>query len=274
VLKRKNEDKNMENRHVIQGKVIYKSNDTCDLMIHVFEPAIRTQELASAIVFFFGGGWVDGTPAQFFEHCRYLASRGMVAFSAEYRVKNRHGITPRACVTDGKSAVRWIRSHAEELGLDRHRIAAGGGSAGGHVAACASLVQGYDNHGEDLEISSVPDALVLFNPVLDTSEPPIADRFGEDAEALSPQHHIRSGLAPTIIFHGKDDPVVPYAQIERFTAATQALGNRCELVGFKARTHGFFNYGRDDGSAFGETLRAADRFLISLGFLEGEPTLK
>ncbi|TFG67807.1 MAG: alpha/beta hydrolase, partial [Anaerolineales bacterium] len=239
-----------------------------------FEPVIRTQELTAAIVFFFGGGWVDGTPTQFFEHCRYLASRGMVTFSAEYRVKNRHSVTPRKCVTDGKSAMRWVRAHAIELGLDPLRIAAGGGSAGGHVAACASMLNGYEEQGEDLEISSVPDALVLFNPVLDTSQSPIADRFGSDAEYLSPQHHIRSGLAPTIIFHGKDDPVVPYAQIERYTVAMQAAGNRCELLGFEGRTHGFFNYGRDDGSAFGETLRAADRFLNSLGFVEGEPTLR
>ena len=164
----------MVNLKVIQGKVIYKTVDNFDLMMHVFEPAIRMQELTSAIVFFFGGGWVDGTPSQFFEHCRYLASRGMVTFSAEYRVKNRHGVTPRACVTDGKSAVRWVRAHAVELGLDANRLAAGGGSAGGHVAACTSMLSGYEEGAKDLEVSSVPDALVLFNPVLDTSAAPIA----------------------------------------------------------------------------------------------------
>ncbi len=259
---------------IIQGKVIYKSTSAYDLMMHVFEPAIRTQELTAAIVFFFGGGWVGGTPTQFFEHCRYLASRGMVTFSAEYRVKNRHGVTPRECVTDGKSAVRWVRAHAIELGLNPQRIAAGGGSAGGHVAACACLVNGYEEQGEDHTISSVPNALVLFNPVLDTSQAPIADRFGADAEALSPHHHIRPGLAPTIIFHGKDDPIVPYTQIERYTAAMVAAGNRCELQGFEGKTHGFFNFERDDGLAFGETIKAADVFLNSLGYVEGEPTFK
>ncbi len=167
----------MDNTKVIQGKVIYKTVDNFDLMMHVFEPATRNQKQTAAIVFFFGGGWVNGTPAQFFEHCRYLASRGMTTFSAEYRVKNRHGVTPRACVADGKSAVRWIRARASEYGLDAHRIAAGGGSAGGHVAACAGLLSGYEQEGEDLEVSSVPDALVLFNPVLDTSAARFADRL-------------------------------------------------------------------------------------------------
>ena len=79
--------------------------------------------ITAAIVFFFGGGWVGGTPKQFFPHCTYLASRGMVAISAEYRVKDRHGVTPLECVLDGKSAVRWVRAHASELGIDPTLIA-------------------------------------------------------------------------------------------------------------------------------------------------------
>jgi acetyl esterase len=258
---------------IIQGKVIYKTIDGVDLMMHVFEPAMRTPEPTSAIVFFFGGGWVDGTPAQFFEHCRYLASRGLVAFSAEYRVKNRHGVKPRASVMDGKSAVRWIRAHAEEYGLDVKRIAAGGGSAGGLVAACTAMVAGFEEEVEDRLVSAVPDALVLFNPVVDTSSPQFAERFIREGEALSPQHQIRPAIPPTIIFHGMADTEVPYALVERFALSMQEAGNRCDLLGFPDKTHGFFNFGRDDGSAYYETLRATDQFLTSLGFLDGVPTL-
>ena len=50
-------------------------------------------------------------------------------------------------------------------------------------------------------------------------------------------------------------------------------GNWCELVAFEGKAHGFFNYGRDGNTSFEETVRAMDRFLASLGYLEGEPAL-
>ena len=120
-----------------------------------------------AVVFFFGGGWNGGSPSQFAPHCEYLASRGMVAMTADYRVKSRQGTTPFDCVEDGKSAIRYVRQHAKELGVDPKKIAAGGGSAGGHVAAATGTVRGMDEKNEDSGISSKPDALILFNPVYD-----------------------------------------------------------------------------------------------------------
>ena len=246
--------------NIIQGKVIYKTVGDVDLMIHVFEPAVRMQKPASAIVFFFGGGWNNGTPEQFFEHCRYLASRGMVAFSAEYRI-------------DGKSAVRWIRMRTSEYGIDPQRIAAAGGSAGGHVAACTAMIPGFEQPDEDMSVSSLPDALVLFNPVVDTCTARFADRFAGECDLFSPLRHIRAGLPPTIIFHGTADSTAPYQSVESFAASMRKAGNHCELIGFKSKGHGFFNYGRDEGSAYIETVRAADEFLASLGFLDGEPTI-
>lgn len=141
----------------------YKTVGPDTLKLHVFRPDGHTPDArAPAIVFFFGGGWNGGTPSQFYPHCVYLASRGMVAFSAEYRVKSRHGTTPFECVKDGKSAIRWVRAHAAALGIDPGRVAAGGGSAGGHVAAAAGVVKGLDEPGEDMSISSRPAALVLL----------------------------------------------------------------------------------------------------------------
>ena len=146
----------------------YKKVGDVELKLHIFEPARNIKRTGSAIVFFFGGGWVGGSPSQFFPQCRHLADRGMVAMSAEYRIRSKHETTPFECVRDGKSAVRWIRVHANELGINSERIAAGGGSAGGHVAACTALIQGMDD--EQGVVSSTPNALVLFNPVIDTSK--------------------------------------------------------------------------------------------------------
>ena len=245
----------------------YKHTNNGTLQLHVFDVRNPNNTPRPAIVLFFGGGWVNGTPEQFFPHCAYLASRGMVAMSAEYRVQSRHGTTPFDCVTDGKSAVRWVRAHASELDIDPQRVAAGGGSAGGHVAACAATVPGFDTPGEDTRISAVPDALVLFNPVVDTMSERWAPRLNGRAVEISPLHHVRPGLPPTIIFHGIDDFVVPFEDVQRFTDAMQDAGNVCELVGFEGKGHGFFNFGREDGVAYHETLRATDRFLVEHSFL-------
>ena len=82
----------------------------------------------------------------------------MVAISAEYRVKSRNETTPFECVKDGKSALRWVRKNASKLGVDPQRIGAGGGSAGGHVAAAVATVPGLNDEEDDSPRQ--PDALV------------------------------------------------------------------------------------------------------------------
>jgi acetyl esterase/lipase len=194
----------------------------------------------------------------------------MVAISAEYRVKSRHGTTPFECVADGKSAVRYLRQHADELGIDPDRLVAAGGSAGGHVAACTATIPGYDEEGEDISISSRPNALVLFNPVVDTTKLGYgANRFDGDPTVLSPVHHVTAGLPPTIIFHGTADTTVPFENVERFSEKMHAAGNDCTLVPFQNKKHGFFNDGRDpDNRSYNETVAQMDAFLRTRGFLE------
>ena len=254
--------------------VVYKTIGEVELKLHIFEPPERdVKELSPAIVFFFGGGWVGGTPKQFYHQCEHFASRGMVAISAEYRVKNRHGTTPFECVTDGKSAIRWVRANAARLGVNPNKIVAGGGSAGGHVAACTGVIEGLDEEHEDHNISSKPNALVLFNPVVDLvgllQKRRSGKRFGNRIEELSPLQHVKKGVPPCIIFHGTADRTVPFESVECFSAAMKESGNVCRLVPFEGKGHGFFNYGRDkDNNSFKQTLQAADKFLTSLGYLK------
>ena len=262
---------------IVYKKTKDSKGKAVELKLHVFEPdGHKPGDKRAAIVFFFGGGWNGGTPSQFFQHCKYLASRGMWAASAEYRVRGRHGTTPFECVTDGKSAVRYIRANAAKLGVDPKRIAAGGGSAGGHVAACTGTVKGMDEKSEDASVSSRPDAMVLFNPVIYCGQDGgcgysrLKDRWKE----VSPLMNVSKETPPTILFHGKADPVVKYANAEKFAKAIKEAGRRCELVGFDGAKHGFFNFGRDGGAAYIKTVRAADVFLASLGFLKGKCTLE
>lgn len=267
-------------------EVVFKTIKDVKLKLGIFEPeGLKATDSRPAIVFFFGGGWNQGSPHQFYAHSKYLASRGMVAISAEYRVKSRHDVTPFECVTDGKSAIRWVRANADKLGIDPDRIAAGGGSAGGHVSACTGVIDGLDEPDEDTSVSSKPNALVLFNPVLvvpwrdestmtDEQQERIMERFGgRNPNGISPYHHVTPDDPPTIIFHGEADTTIPIRTARMFVEAMEKAGNRCELVAYEGKGHGFFNYGRDGGQAFYDTVRKADEFLTSLGYLQGPPTL-
>lgn len=261
---------------------VYKSVGDTQLSLYIFEPGSGPKTNRPAIVFFFGGGWVNGTPERFAPQCRYLASRGMVAITADYRVASRHQVKPTACVADAKSAIRWLRANATRLGIDPHRIAAGGGSAGAHIAASAATLPDFDEPAEDHKVSSVPDALVLFNPALvlaplegvelrgfGTNKSP--EQLGAEPVALSPAHHVRRGTPPTIILHGRADKTVPFASAEAFARVMHAAGNRCEVIGYDGQGHGFFNYGNGNNHNYRETLAAADAFLVSLGYLAPPP---
>jgi len=246
-------------------RVIYKKVDNVELALHMFSlREHKPDDSRPAIVFFFGGGWTGGAPEQFFPQAEHFASRGMVAISAEYRVARKHGTDPRACVSDGKSAMRYIRSNARDLGIDPTRIAAGGGSAGGHVAAAAATLSGFNEDGEDTSVSCVPDALVLFNPVFDNGPGGYGHgRVKDYWEDFSPLHNLSTDVPPTVIFLGDSDNLIPVATAEAYRDAMRNLGIRCELHIYPGQGHGFFNKSR-----FKETLMEADRFLTSLGYME------
>lgn len=235
-----------------------------------------------AIVFFFGGGWRSGSPEQFHQHCRQLASQGFVAATADYRVSSRHKTVAKTCVEDAKSAVRWLRTNAERLGIDPDRICAAGGSAGGHIAACTGTIKGFDQKQENQKISSVPNAMVLFNPacvlapiegknLLDAKRVGnLKVRLGVEPKALSPYHHISKQTPPTLIFHGKADVTVPYSTAEHFTQAMKKAGNTCRLVGFDDMPHGFFNHGRYENRPYLKTMMVMEAFFVELGWTGNE----
>ena len=259
---------------------VYKTIGGAQLAMHFFEPlGHQLTDRRAAALFFFGGGWSGGTVEQFAPHCRYLASRGMIGVVADYRVAQKHGTTPWECVKDAKSAVRWLRHNAESLGIDGERIAVGGGSAGGHIAAATATIAGLNETGEDVAVSAVPNALLLFNPVYDNGPGGYGhSQFGDRYLEISPFHNIRSGLPPTIVFLGTNDSFVPVETAQEFQKQMRDVGSRSELLLYKGQPHGFFNSIEFRKSSsprfFYETVHAMDRFLASLGYLQGEPTVK
>lgn len=253
----------------------YKEADGTKLNAWIFEPkdAAKAGAKRPAIVFFFGGGWSSGSPAQFERQCRHFAERGMVAITADYRVASRQHVNPPVCVSDAKSCIRWVRQNAARLGIDPERIVAAGGSAGGHLAAATATLPGFDQPGEDASVSAVPNALVLFNPVVmfapfnglvpkGFAQSVNPEKLGCAPEAISPIHHLHKGVPPTLILHGRADTTVPIDTIEAFVAEMKRLGNVCELAAYEGQPHGFFN-----AAKYEETVAAADAFLVSLGYL-------
>ena len=143
-----------QNRILISAdKIAYKKIDTTTLNLHVYKHLnFKKENTYNCILFFHGGGWNNGNPDLFKRQAMYFASRGMIAISAEYRIKSKHCTTPFEAVEDAKSAIRFVIKNAKEMNINPYMIAAGGGSAGGHLAAACGNIEGIDNRSEERRV--------------------------------------------------------------------------------------------------------------------------
>ncbi len=249
--------------------VVYKKTPQRNLNLYIFDPAgWRASNARPAMVFFHGGGWIGGHASQFFAQSANLARRGMVAISVGYRVSARDKTTPFQSVRDGFSAMRWIRSHAKELGINPKQIAAGGGSAGGQMAAAlATLTANWTKNGKHLNVSPRPDALVLFNPVIDNGPHGYGyKRVKARWKTFSPLENIKKGMPPTLVMFGTKDQLVPMTTAEAFRHKILDVKGRCDLIFFAGRKHGFFNYWPNHD----ETMGLMDRFLRTLHYISSD----
>ncbi len=221
----------------------YKEVNGRELFLHIFEPTNDQLRAPSACVLLIhGGGWVKGSPQAYYFLARPLRDMGLTVACLEYRLYDKDAVPPVGvidAVADAQDGMRYLHAHAQELNIDPARIIACGGSAGAHLAAGLALFddQGGANAPEDYR----PAALVLFNPVIDTSRQGFGyGKLRENWEAYSPLHRLQPGLMPTIIFHGTGDRTVPYAGPVAFTEKAQANGDTCVLVTSEGGDHGFY----------------------------------
>ena len=222
---------------ITREEIVYRTTPQGDLKMTIFYPdQWKPSDSRPAIVFFFGGGFTHGSPRQFFSKAGYLASRGMVAVSAEYRIN----IGREEPLLDCQAAYKFLHDHAREHGIDNTRLSAGGGSSGGR---CALSI---------LEAGQRPASLVLFNPGGIEIPQPAANQ------------------PPTILFYGSADPRYPAAQA--YWRNAQARKLPVQLYVAQGRPHGFFN-DTGDGSWHASTTYLADAFLAQQGFLQGKPTI-
>lgn len=250
-------------------RIAYKQWQGQPLHLDLFRAKGAAQRApGAALVLFHGGGWAHGSPAQFHPQCRHFSRMGLHCISVEYRVRLRHGSTPADALQDARDAMRHLRRQAQALGLDPRRIAAGGGSAGGHLAAALGVGLPWPDPGHDPAWPVRPDALVLLNPVVDLS-PGTPDHApaGDAWASLSPLHHVGPGTPPTLILHGSADTEVAPDSVRRYCTAAREAGGDCEVVWFEGAGHGFFNPGAEGGRHHDRANAEIERFLRQQGLL-------
>lgn len=252
---------------------VYKKVDTVSLTMDIYyPPSMDAGKKYPAMIYFFGGGWVGGSTAQFEPHAKYFSERGLICVLADYRVRSRQKTSPFESLKDAKSAIRYIRKNAERLNIDPKQIIASGGSAGGHLAAATAIIEKYDEPDEDLSISSIPQALVLFNPVIDNGPGGYGyERVGDQYKDFSPLHNIEKGDPPTILFLGTDDSLIPVETVQYYKTVMEKIGSRCDIHLYEGQKHGFFNLKNIE--YYNKTVFEADKFLSSLSYIIGPPTI-
>lgn len=252
--------------------LVYRTAGERVLKLHMFRPAATNQASPSpAILFFFGGGWNGGSPTQFYPQSEYFAKLGVVAICVEYRTYTSDATPPIVALLDAKAAMRYVRSHAEDLKIDPKRIVASGASAGGQLAAALAVAHRIEDWDVDLSISTRPDALILYNAVIDNSPEGFAySRVESYWEAFSPLHNIGNNHPPAIFFLGTDDQHIPVRMAEAYKDAVEANGSRMDLHLYEGASHGFFNKFRSL-PYYEDTTRKAHAFLYELGFVAVAP---
>lgn len=246
---------------------IYKSIDGADLRVHVFSPVPgNVLRPSPAIVFYFGGAWMIGTVAEFVPQAEYFAARGATVVLVEYRTFCRNHVSIVDEMSDAKAAIRWVRRHTAQLGVDPDRIAASGASSGGQMAASAAMP---DTLNLADEVSAKPNLLVFFYPCVDeTTEEEKSyggDAIGVHGHEASPLYNITSDLPPMIIFQGTADSL--YAENKTYCSAVIAKGNHCEFVEYQGAPHGFFNARASGAKWYLALLSGMDQFLSRAGYL-------
>lgn len=263
---------------VIMRKFVYKNVNGTELGVTMFyTPLSQQKNDNSAIALFHGGGWVFGNPSEFFEACRRYARKGFVTFSFQYRLSiNADGtypnpeITPVESTKDARSAIRWLRENIEMLKINPEKIVVGGQSAGGQLALGTALLDSVNEISDNLKISPVPNALLLYSSNVNTMEAWVDMLLGKRREeiwSISPYHNLKKNMPPVIAFRGdEDDQVLPYIA-GMFKAKMTELGNYCEEYVYKGRKHYLGEGNKKYARYFDEEiLEKTDAFLEKFGF--------
>jgi len=243
--------------------MIYKRIGTIELEAHIFKPEGHSStDKTPVYAFFHGGGWAVGIPEWGYKNCKRYRDKGMVAVSFEYRLLDIHGSNIINCIEDAKSAILWLRNEAESLGIDPNKIVAAGFSAGGHLAAATAILEDFEKT-DPSGFTSIPNAFITHSATYDTSKSNFFRRQSDGKpKSISTFHNVKSGLPPSIAFHGTDDHLAPKSEFTAYRDAMERANNDFEYKLFEGVGH-FFS----DTKASDEVAALTDAFLEKLGYL-------
>jgi acetyl esterase/lipase len=255
-----------------QAQYVYKTVGERKLTLDLdYPPDWNPTDKRPAVVFF-SGGWTSSTPDQFKPQAEYFAKRGLVCARADYHLRVKDSVQIDKHVENAISAMRWVRSHAAQLGIDPNRIVASGGSAGGLLAACTFFAEGINAPDDDKSVSPKPNAMVLYNPALNLIElrsggadNPLTGMDDAVLKRISPFFHVCKEAPPTLFIEGAEDPF--NYEIREFVQKSKSLGAPVEACFTEGEPHGFFN----QPPWLGITTEEVDEFLCHIGYLGKEP---
>ena len=251
---------------VVYSQVFERGRSVRGLKMTLFVP--RTKEKKPAVLYFPGGGFTSADHEKFLEMRYALARAGYVVAACEYRaVPNKFP----ALLEDAKAAVRWMRAHASEFGVDANRIGLLGDSAGGYVVQMAGATNGEKNWdvGDFKEVSSdvqavvsiygisdlttigegignenvhasaaVTEALLLNGPAFKDFAGASVNADPQKAKAASPIGHVDGTEPPFLLMHGSGDKVVSPLQSKKMFEALQNKQVEAEYVLVRGAEHG------------------------------------
>lgn len=230
----------------------------------------RNTDLKPAIVYFPGGGFTSAAWDKFIEMRMALAQAGFVVAAAEYRTVPD---TFPAPVIDGKAAIRYLREHAKEYGIDPQRIGVLGDSAGGYMAQMMALTNGdkafeqgdFLNQSSDVQAAAtlygisnllnigkgfpaaiqkvhespaVTEALLVHGSAFRDWPGAAIGSDKQKALAASPMGHVNGKKPPFLIMHGSADTLVSPLQSAQLYNALKEEGNKADYVLLEGAEHG------------------------------------
>lgn len=213
---------NLQRGPLREDTYVWKHVNGHNLRAYVTYPPTSSARQRLGIAFFHGGGWSQGNPTYWLAPSHYLAARGMVTVSFQYRLASTHHSTIADASDDARDAIKWMREHATVLNINPDKVLAAGDSAGGHLALLATL------DGDAYAGASFYPVLVSINAMQPGDTP---------LHVLS-----RDNAKPLLIVQGSADvhPATPPVVANGFCSAA-AIYKSCKHVNVVGAGHAFLN---------------------------------
>ena len=209
------------------------------LKLDVYVPDKMTVDAKlPVVIFFYGGGWVDGARGDYGFAARAFAARGMIAIVPDYRLVPN--VRFPTFIEDGAQAVKWARDHVAQFGGDPARIVVSGHSAGAYIGAMLALDRHYlGDIGVDP--GTIRAAALLSGPY---DFFPFTEIRGRDALGQWPRPadtqpitFARADAPPMLLMHGTADTIVEPRNSQALAAKLAALGAPVDLKLYPGKSH-------------------------------------